>query len=78
MPVRVDGELQTMSLVVSKEQAQRLRALAALRSTKYQKVSISDVVREVIDAGLVQVLDARGSSPAASDRNASSGNGVAA
>ena len=52
MPVNRSGELETISLVLTKDQARRLRGIAAAFTTKHHRVSVSDVGREVVEAGL--------------------------
>jgi hypothetical protein len=59
MPPRIDGDYKTMALVLTTDQTKRLRALAELRSTKMQRTSISEVAREVVEAGLAKVSSAR-------------------
>lgn len=58
MALREDGDLAALSLVLTREQAGRLRSLATARSSKHRKVSISDVAREVVEAGLELVFRA--------------------
>ncbi len=59
MALSENSGLQTITLVLTKSQTRRLRALAALRSTEWRRVSISDVAREVVEEGLPAVSAAR-------------------
>ncbi len=59
MALSENSGLQTITLVLTKSQTRRLRALAALRSTEWRRVSISDVAREVVEEGLPVVSSVR-------------------
>lgn len=59
MPVHADSEYETVSLVLTKEQTRRLRAMSEARTTRMRKVKISEVGREVVEAGLGQFDRAR-------------------
>lgn len=52
MPVPSTSDLKTVSVVLTQEQVQRLRAMKAIQSSKLRKVSFSDVCREVVEVGL--------------------------
>lgn len=72
MPIKVGEHLEKVSLVLTTEQVRRLKAIAAMRGTTWRRVSMSDVGREVVEAGLEVVSGARHSSLSASSENASS------
>lgn len=55
MPIRTGGGLETISLVITEEQARRLRALCDSQKTASRRISVSHIAREVIDAGLKEV-----------------------
>lgn len=52
MPTKTGNGLETISLVITEEQAADLRELRDERRTATNRVSLSDVAREVIGAGL--------------------------
>lgn len=52
MALKTNGGLETMSLVLTVEQARELRAIRDARRTDHNRVSISDVAREVVAKGL--------------------------
>lgn len=52
MAVRANGDLQVTSLVLRKDQVQRMEELRQRKSTKANKLSKSDIAREVFEAGL--------------------------
>jgi hypothetical protein len=58
MALAKTSRLETVSVILTKDQACRLRSLAALRSTDLRRVSISDVAREVVEQGLRVILHA--------------------
>lgn len=55
MPIKTSGGLETVSVMLTSEQARRLRALREMRSSDHCRVSLSDVAREVVEAGLLKV-----------------------
>jgi hypothetical protein len=55
MPVSQRGNLKTVSLVLTKEQVRRMTALAALRSSEHRTVGLSEVAKEVVEAGLKSI-----------------------
>lgn len=55
MPIKTGGGLETISLVITEEQARRLRALRDSQKTASRRISLSDIAREVIEAGLNEV-----------------------
>lgn len=67
MPVPRSSDLETVSLVLGKDQVRRLRALHALRSSAWSRVSFSEIAREVVEAGLVAILRAPDSTKSASN-----------
>ncbi len=52
MPVASDSSLKTVSLVLTKDQVRRMKALAVLQSSDLRRVSFSDIGREIVEAGL--------------------------
>ncbi|MCG3177329.1 MAG: hypothetical protein MOGMAGMI_02301 [Candidatus Omnitrophica bacterium] len=52
MALGPDSELETASFVLTKDQVRRLRALRDLRKSDHQRVTLSDVAREVVNEGL--------------------------
>jgi hypothetical protein len=67
MAVRQGGELQTTTVVLRKDQIRRMDALVELRSSRANRVSRSDIAREVFEAGLEVFLFGRSSDFSASD-----------
>ena len=51
-----ESNLETVSYVLTKSQASRMRSLAELRSTELRRVSVSDVARDVVEQGLKVIL----------------------
>lgn len=49
------SELETFSTVLTKDQVRRLKAIKDSRSAAHRRVSVADVAREVVEAGLVVV-----------------------
>ena len=70
-----ESKLETVSIVLTKSQASRMRSLAALRSTDIRRVSVSDVARDVVEQGLKAVLHGQNTDSTA---NVSEREGVAA
>jgi hypothetical protein len=74
MPIVVEpgDELETVSLVLRRAQAERLRAITAARRTPENRLSISMVAREVVQRGLDELFCAedRDSSASRSSREA--------
>lgn len=70
-----ESKLETVSIVLTKSQASRMRSLAALRSTDIRRVSVSDVARDVVEQGLKVVLHGHNTDSTA---NVSEREGVAA
>lgn len=58
MPVSGASNLKTVSLVLTKDQVRRMRALAELRSSSHRKVGLSEVAKEVVEAGLGSISHA--------------------
>jgi hypothetical protein len=56
MALSKDSDMETMSLILLKEQTGTIRAIAKARTTRHQKVSISDVGREIVALGLETYL----------------------
>jgi len=52
MPLKVDGEKKSLTVIIKKSDAQEMRRLAAEHTTEFQDVSVSDVARVVIRRGL--------------------------
>ena len=50
------GIMTTFPLVLTATQVERLRAIAALRSSEHTRVSVSSVAREVIELGLSESI----------------------
>ncbi|MGI8484887.1 MAG: hypothetical protein ACR2OU_11575, partial [Thermomicrobiales bacterium] len=59
MPVKTNNGLETMTLVLTETQATELRAIRDERKTAINRISLSDVAREVVAAGLSMVSVAR-------------------
>lgn len=59
MALAKDSNREVLSLILTKEQARRLRAIATLRTTEYQRVSLSDVAREIVALGLDSISGER-------------------
>lgn len=55
MPIKTGGGLETVSLLLSERQVARLREIVAERRTDANRVSLSDVAREVVEFGLASV-----------------------
>ncbi len=70
MAVKVGDKLEKVSLVLTTDQVRRLKALAQLRATDWRRVSMSDVSREVVEAGLGVVSFVPVSSLVASEEGA--------
>ncbi len=62
MPVSPNSRYETVSLVLTKYQAEKLRSLAQTISTEHRRVSISEVGRIVIGRGLPVIFDAANTS----------------
>ena len=56
MALSPDSTLETASFVLTKDQVRRLRALRDLRQSDHRRISLSDVMREVVEEGLDAVL----------------------
>lgn len=52
MALSPNGELVKVSLVITKEQDRRLRAIHSLKRTDVNRLSFSDVGRDVVEKGL--------------------------
>lgn len=52
MPLKTDGDLAVVSLILTKEQVYRLRERARTQSSPMRKVTLAEVGREVVEAGL--------------------------
>lgn len=52
MPVHPDSTFETVSLVLTKEQVRRLRAMRDAENGELRRVSFSDIGRVVVDVGL--------------------------
>lgn len=66
MPVSERSKLKTVSLVLRKDQVERLRMIATLRSSPNRTVGLSEVAKEIVEAGLQSVSHAPISSSTAS------------
>lgn len=55
MALAANSDLTKESFIITKEQARRLRALRDLRKTPTNRINLSDIAREVIEAGLDKV-----------------------
>lgn len=75
MPIKVGSDLEKVSLVLTTEQVRRLKAIATMRGTQWRRVSLSDVGREVVEAGLATVSQGRDSSIIASSHDGDSSGG---
>jgi len=52
MALKTSGGLETVSLVLTAEQLKRLRLIRDFRRSEVNRVSLSDVAREVVAEGL--------------------------
>ncbi|MGI8405127.1 MAG: hypothetical protein ACR2OE_10280 [Thermomicrobiales bacterium] len=52
MATAPDGDLKSVSLVLTKDQIQRMNALLKSRKTSFSRISKSDIAREVVEVGL--------------------------
>ncbi len=52
MPIKTGGGLETMSLVLTQDQAQRLRQRRDEQANSFRRITLSDVAREVVEIGL--------------------------
>lgn len=68
MALSENSELKTESLVLTKEQSRRLRELRDSRKSPLKRVTLSDVAREVVEAGLASISHAEFSENVASGR----------
>ena len=59
MALNPDGDLETASFVLTKEQVRRLRALRDLRHSTHRRVTLSDIAREVVEEGLSVISSER-------------------
>ena len=59
MPVPRDSDFQTVSLVLTKGQVRRLRAIVDSRRTENVRPSFSEVARDIFGTGLDQITHAR-------------------
>ncbi len=57
MALKPNGGLATITLVLTEEQASALRRIRSERLTGHNRVSISDVAREVVAEGLRVISD---------------------
>lgn len=55
MALAPDSTLETVSLVLTKDQVRRIRALQELQRSTHRRISLSDVAREVVEEGLVVI-----------------------
>lgn len=55
MTLGPNSELETVALVLTKEQARRLRAIVAVRKTAHRRTSLSEVGREIVELGLAEI-----------------------
>ena len=70
MPLAKNTDLQVITLVLTKDQARRLRQLRDDRKrTPHSQVSLSDVTREVVEAGLAVISFTLPSEKIASDES---------
>lgn len=59
MSLADQSSLEVVSLVLTKEQARRLREMRDTQKSDHRRVSLSDVAREVVEAGLVVISHTR-------------------
>lgn len=52
MPIKTGGGLETVTLVLAEGQVARLRQMTEERRSPINRVSLSDVAREIVEAGL--------------------------
>ncbi len=52
MALSKHSDMEVISLILLKEQTGTIRDIAKARTTRHQKVSISDVGREIVELGL--------------------------
>ncbi|MDQ3125185.1 MAG: hypothetical protein M3Q74_06210 [Pseudomonadota bacterium] len=62
MPVSPKSRYKTVSMVLTAEQVRRLEAMRMLRSSALRDASKSEVIRDVVEAGLASLSAARDSS----------------
>lgn len=55
MALGESSELATFSTVLTKDQVRRLKAMRDARSATHRRVSVADIAREVVEAGLVVI-----------------------
>lgn len=55
MALAEDGGLETFSTVLTKDQVRRMRRIKDARSSNHKRVSLADVARDVVEAGLVVI-----------------------
>ncbi len=70
MALSENSALKTESLVLTKDQSRRLREIRDARKTPLKRVTLSDVAREVVEAGLASISYAEFSGNIASDKEA--------
>jgi len=58
MAVKTGGGLVKISISLPERHVEQIRSIAALRSSDWQRISIADVGREVIEVGLREILRA--------------------
>ncbi|MGB3331148.1 MAG: hypothetical protein WBA46_19460 [Thermomicrobiales bacterium] len=67
MATAPDGELTSVSLVLTKDQVRRLGEIHKARRTPVNRVSKSDIAREVVEVGLASYSLATDTDNTASD-----------
>jgi hydrogenase maturation factor len=55
MALATSSGLETFSTVLTKDQVRRLRLIQSARSADHKRVSMADIAREVVEAGLVEI-----------------------
>jgi hypothetical protein len=71
MALKENGDLVKVSLILTTDQDRRMRQLHQARRTDVNRLSFADIGREVVEAGLAYILDARLSNSTASRDNES-------
>lgn len=70
MVVKTGGGLVKVSISLPERHVEQIRSIAALRSSDWQRVSVSDVSREVVEVGLREILRAAHTDNTATDDDA--------
>ena len=59
MTLAENSDLQTISLILTKDQVRKLKEIRDVQHVDHRRVSLSDVGREVVAAGLLMFSHAR-------------------